>query len=253
MSPIEIERHDGFQIIAMNWTPDYPGFRASTFDDVSDLIQAADFDPDLAATVFCGVQRCFCLGSDVSTFLDRKDFNGLSGSALGFFRSLMNAKKPLIAAVDGEAVGLGMTMLCHFDAIYATPESSFKAPFTDWGLVPEAASSMLLPELLGHRKAFELFCLGGQLSAQEAERYGLVTRIVDRHDLLHTAKDAARRLARAPAQSLRKTRALLRDNNSRTARRAKLEADIFQELLGDRGTQRRLQIMARAIRKALAA
>jgi enoyl-CoA hydratase/carnithine racemase len=247
-----IDRCDGFQAIFMNWTIDRPGFQPTSFEAVSEALKLADVDPSIACTVFFGVPRCFCLGTDVTAFAQLSALSKLSETVLTFFRSLINAKKPMIAAVDGTAVGLGMTMLCHFDAIFATPESVFKAPFTEWGLSPEAASSLLLPEELGYRKAFEIFCLGGELTATEAERRGLITRIVERKNLRETAFQAAAHISRLPARSLMTTRELLRHQRVKLIRRARTETAIFQELLAEASTQRRLRVMARATKMALA-
>lgn len=252
MDNFVIDRCDGFQAIFMNWTIDRPGFQPATFEAVSEALRSADLDPSISCSLFFGVPRCFCLGTDVSSFAQMNALSKLSETVLGFFRALINARKPMIAAVDGTAVGLGMTMLCHFDAIFATPESVFKAPFADWGLSPEAASSLLLPEELGYRKAFELFCLGGELSAEEAERRGLITRIVARKDLRTAAFEAAARIARLPPRSLNTTRELLRHQRVKLIRRAQTETAIFQELLGEASTQRRLKVMARATKMALA-
>lgn len=251
MNYLRIEAEDGFQIINMNWNCENPGFRPETFDIISTALRAADADEHIRSTLFFGSPRCFCLGSDVNAFVGSNDLEILSEQVLRFFRSLINSKKALIAAVDGPAIGLGMTMLCHFDAVYATGDSTFRAPFVDWGLLPEAASSILLPEMIGHRRAFELFCLGGSLSAEEAEQCGLVTRIVDSRELGETAISSARHLARAPERSLRFTRDLMRQNRSRLSQRAKMETTIFHELLCEQSTQRRLKVMARASRMAL--
>jgi len=252
MEDFVIDRCDGFQAIFMNWTIDRPGFQPASFEAVSEALKMADKNPGIACSVFFGVPRCFCLGTDVTAFAQLSALSSLSETVLNFFRSLINAKKPMIAAVDGTAVGLGMTMLCHFDAIFATPESVFKAPFAEWGLSPEAASSLLLPEALGYRKAFELFCLGGELTAAEAERRGLITRIVERKDLRAAAFDAAAHIARLPARSLITTRELLRHQRTKLLRRAQTETAIFQELLCEVSTQRRLKVMARATKMALA-
>jgi len=252
MENFVIDRCDGFQAIFMNWTIDRPGFQPATFEAVSQALREADLDPSITCSLFFGVPRCFCLGTDVNSFAQLSALSKLSETVLSFFRALINARKPMIAAVDGTAVGLGMTMLCHFDAIFATPESVFKAPFAEWGLSPEAASSLLLPEELGYRKAFEIFCLGGELSAAEAERRGLITRIVERKELRATAFDAAARIARLPARSLTTTRELLRHQRTKLIRRAQTETAIFQELLSEASTQRRLKVMARATKMALA-
>lgn len=251
MENFVIDCREGYQAIFMNWTVDQPGFQPAWFEAVSEALKLADRDPSIACSLFFGVPRCFCLGTDVTTFAQLSALSKLSDTVVTFFRSLINAKKPLIAAVDGTAAGLGMTMLCHFDAVFATPDSIFKAPFAEWGLTPEAASSILLPEELGYRKAFEIFCLGGELSAADAERRGLITRVVERKDLRATALDAAARIARLPPRSLTTTRELLRHQRGRLIRRVQTETAIFQELLSEASTQRRLKVMARATKIAL--
>jgi enoyl-CoA hydratase/carnithine racemase len=251
MDCLKISRRDGFQVIEMSWCAKNPGFRVSTFDEVTNALRESDLDEGIACNVFFGVPRCFCLGTDASSFSDDGDLDGLSESALRFFRSLINSKKPNIAAVDGAAIGLGMTMLFHFDAVFATPESTFKAPFVEWGLSPEAGSSILFPEALGYRKAFEVFCLGAQLCASEAERRGLVTRIVSSSELEKTALDAAKHIAKLPQRPLRATRDLMQHQRNRLVRRSRVENDVFQELLGDLKTQRKLRAMTRATRMAL--
>jgi enoyl-CoA hydratase/carnithine racemase len=251
MDDFNVIRSEGFQTIFMNWTPRNPGFVPGTFDIVSRALKAADNDPAIACTVFFGVPRCFCLGTDVAAFADIEDLNELSATVQRFFQSLINTKKPMIAAVDGTAIGLGMTMLGHFDAIFATPESLFKAPFVDWGLSPEAASSVLLPEAIGYRKTFELFCLGGELTASDAERRGLITSVIPKPQLNDHVIAAALRLAQLPERSLRTTRELLRHQRVKLIRRSRTETAIFQELLREATTQRRLKTMARASKMRL--
>jgi enoyl-CoA hydratase/carnithine racemase len=246
MENLVIDRCEGFQAIFMNWTIERPGPQAAAFEAVAQALREADRDPSIACSLFFGAPRCACLETDVASLAQTSGLSTLSETVQTFFSALINAKKPLIAAIDGPAVGIGMTMLCHFDAIFATPESVFRAPFAEWGLTPEAASSLLLPEELGYRKAFEIFCLGGELTAAESERRGLITRVVERKDLHSAAFDAAARIARLPARSLTTTRELLRHQRVKLIRRARTETAIFQELLGEAATQRRLKITTRA-------
>lgn len=252
MSHIVIETHDGYQTIRMNWTKQVPGFQRETFEAVRYALKAADGQDDVHVTVFFGTPSCFCLGTDVATFGDPNGLSELSSSVRAFFKQLIRTRKPLIAAVDGDAVGLGMTMLLHFDAIFATPHSTFRAPFAEWGLVPEAASSIILPTALGYQRAFKIFCLGGAISASEAEAAGIVTTLCDSGQLEDVARAAAMRLANLPPRAAAATRELMREGRSRLERRADLETSTFQELLGDALTQKRLRVMGRAARMALA-
>jgi enoyl-CoA hydratase/carnithine racemase len=251
MDHFKISRDGPVQTIEMSWTAARPGFQLESFVEATNSLKEADTNSDIACTVFLGVPRCFCLGTDASIFGQTNDLKVLSDTVLKFFRALVNSKKPLIAGVDGTAVGLGMTMLLHFDAIFATPESVFKAPFVEWGLSPEAAASILLPESIGYRKSFEMFCLGGQLSAADAEHRGLITRTVPSNELHSVVQKTARQLAALPQRPLRATRELMRQQRDKLIRQARFENVLFQDLLEDLGTQRRLKAMARASRIAL--
>jgi enoyl-CoA hydratase/carnithine racemase len=228
MEDLVIERCGGFQTVFADWESSQPSSQLALFDATAVALKHADMRPDIACTVFFGAPRCLWLGA------------AGSGMAEAFFRTLINARKPLIAAIDGGATGVGMAMLGHFDVVFATPASVFKAPFADWGLTPEGASSLLLPEALGYRKAFEIFCLGGELTAVEAERFGLITRVVERKDLHASALEAAARIARLPPRALATTRELLRHQRSKLIRRAQTEAAVRQELPGDFAAQQHL-------------
>ena len=136
-----VERCEGFQTIFIDWEIDGPGPQAASFEAIAAALKQADMSPEIACSVFFGVPRCLCLGTEVTAFAPLSARSTWSETLPAFFRALINARKPLIGAVEGTVIGLGMSMLCHFDAIFATPESVFKAPITDWGLAPEAASS----------------------------------------------------------------------------------------------------------------
>lgn len=252
MTHIDIAMRDGFQTVRMNWTKKVPGFQRESFEIVRRAIQAADASRDVHCTIFLGTPSCFCLGTDALTFADSNSLADLALSVESFFKQLIQSRKPLIAAVDGNAVGLGMTMLLHFDAVYATPQSTFRAPFAEWGLVPEAASSLMLPSLVGHLRAFDMFCLGGSLDAEQALACGLVTTLAPSDHVEEVAYAAARRIVKLPPKAVDATRSMLRNNRSALQRRAALETASFQKLLADEMTQRRLKVMGRASRLALA-
>jgi enoyl-CoA hydratase/carnithine racemase len=251
MNHIVVTQQNGFQIIEMRWSPQRPGFHTDTFDIAANAIREADHTSTISCNVVLGAPRCFCFGADATSFAEREGLNELSESSLGFFSALINSKKPLIAGVDGIAAGVGMTMLLHFDVVFATPSSTFKAPFVEWGLVPDAGSTVMLPALLGYQRSFELLCLGGEVKAAEALQRGLITRIVPAEDIESAAMDAAGYLAGLPPRALRTTRELLRQGRMRLIRQARTENGLFKELLDDQATQRRLRVMGRAVKMAL--
>ncbi|TPW27074.1 hypothetical protein FJU08_20925 [Martelella alba] len=249
--PLKIERADGFLIVRFQWTIVEPGFRASTFERLAKLLEAANRNPEIACVLFTSSSRSFCEGSDVTSFMNKEDLGNLNRSSKRFFSALISSHIPLIAAVDGPAVGIGMTMLLHFDVVLASPESTFRSPFVQWGLAPESASSQLLPELTGLRNAFSIFVLGKSLSVGDARSTGIVTEIVDQVNLEREACLIASRMAKLPRQSLRQTRWLLHQRNREDDRIA-LENEIFMELLRDDATRKRLSLLARLMKRGKA-
>jgi enoyl-CoA hydratase/carnithine racemase len=185
-----------------------------------DGLEAAAGDPAVRAVVLAGARECFTAGNDLGDFL-RVAQGGGGGdprASRGFLQALATFDKPLVAAVAGVAIGIGTTMLLHCDLVYAAPNARFKVPFVDLGLVPEAGSSVLLPALVGHRRAAQLLLLGEQLDATAALSWGLVNGVTEDPDA--AAHAAAVRLAACAPGALRTTKALTR----RTTRDAVLEA-----------------------------
>jgi enoyl-CoA hydratase/carnithine racemase len=140
-------------------------------------------------------------------------------------------QKPLIAAVNGAAIGVGTTMLMHCDLIFAARSARFVMPFTSLGLVPEAGSSLLFPRLLGHQRASALLLLGEPMDAATALEWGFVNRVVDDAELLETAHAIARKLAALPPQAVRLTKRLLRHGATSLAGRIEEELTLFRERL----------------------
>jgi enoyl-CoA hydratase/carnithine racemase len=186
-------------------------------------LQAAAADPQVRAVVLAGSRECFTAGNDLADFM-RTAQGGSGGGGndvnapFGFLRTLATFDKPLLAAVAGVAIGVGTTMLLHCDLVYAAPNARFKMPFVDLGLVPEAGSSVLLPALVGGRRAAQLLLLSEQLDAKTALDWGLINGVVDDPDA--AAQAAARRLVAAAPSALRITKGLTR----RASREAVLEA-----------------------------
>ncbi len=198
----------------------YAGLKSALID--------GDKRDDVAVHVLTGSGGVFSAGSDVAEFAERaKGRNDLSGPILDFIRYLPKIAKPLIAAVDGLAVGVGVTLLFHCDLVYATPASTFRTPFLDLGLVPEAGSSLLAPQRLGYARAFELLALGETFSAERACAAGFVNEIVPAADLEVIATKAALRLAAKPPEALSLCRRLMRGDNAAASAAIEEEARIF--------------------------
>jgi len=197
-------------------------------------LTAASSDPAIRAVVITGSRECFTSGNDLGDFL-RVAQGGSGGAgeptgALSFLHILASFDKPLIAGVAGVAIGIGTTMLLHCDLVYAAPNARFKVPFVDLGLVPEAGSSVLLPALIGPRRAAQMLLLGEQLDAPTALDWGLINGVVD--DPEAAAHTAARRLAASAPGALRLTKGLTRRVHRDAVLEAmRIEGEAFAERL----------------------
>lgn len=181
------------------------------YHTLSARVQAADRDEDVGAIVLSGVGDCFTSGNDIFDFRDRaRDPEPRPSAGLNFIEHLMACETPVVASVKGLAVGIGTTLLMHCDFVIAGRSAVFRTPFVDLGLCPEAASSFLMPLVLGYRKASELLLLGEALDAETALRHDLVNRVVADEALEMTTQELAQRLAAKPRASLRLSKALLR-------------------------------------------
>lgn len=179
---------------------------------------------DIAGVLFTGAGNAFCAGNDLSDFVQGPEG---AAAAMAFIRALAAFDKPMVAAVQGMAVGIGTTMLLHCDLIYAAPDARFAMPFVKLGLVPEAASSLLAPALLGRAKAAAMLLLGETIGAEEAERAGLICAIVPAESLHEHARAKAAALARQPRAALLATRRLLRPDAAEVESRIAQEAALF--------------------------
>jgi enoyl-CoA hydratase/carnithine racemase len=210
------------------------------YEAMSRALDAAETDDAIAVHVFIGSGGVFSAGNDINDFLRRAqavasdakgDAPGIPAPSLEFIRRLPKVTKPMIAAVDGLAIGVGATMLLHCDLIYATPSASLRAPFLDLGLVQEAGSSILAPARLGYPRAFELICLGEPFGAQRALEAGLVNAVVPADQLEAAALNAARRLAAKPRQALVTSRRLLRQSLPDIGAMIDREAEAYHALM----------------------
>ena len=183
---------------------------------------------DIGAVLFAGRGDAFCAGNDLKDFLAGPEGGA---AAFAFIRAIVAFDKPLVAAVQGLAVGVGTTMLFHCDLIYAAPDARFIMPFVNLGIVPEAGSSLLAPALMGHAKAAAMLMLGEPMDAQGADRAGLVTAIVPADQLLDHARARAAALMAKPPQALAVTRRLMKGDPATLTARIDEEARLFRESL----------------------
>ncbi len=148
-----------------------------------------------------------------------------------FMHAIAGAQKPVVAAVNGLAIGIGTTMLLHCDLVYAVDTARFQMPFVNLGLVPELGSSLVLPALAGHARAAELLMLGDMFDVSVAKDIGLVNAVCSADELLPTAQGAAKKLALKPPAALRQTKALMNADLDTVRARIDAEAKVFSERL----------------------
>jgi enoyl-CoA hydratase/carnithine racemase len=231
MSPLVlISRADAVCEIRFNRPEKRNAITFAMYEAFAAALAAADADADVRALLVSGEGPGFCAGNDLHDFLGGPDFS-MDHPVMGFLRGLATLKKPLIAAVHGQTVGIGVTLLLHCDLIVAARTTQFSMPFVSLGLVPEAASSLLLPRLIGPQRAAELLLLGQPFDAAAAQRLGLVNRIAEDSELLSQARALAASVARQPAVALMATRRLLRGDPGEILARMQEEARTFSALL----------------------
>ncbi len=228
MSDLEITVIDRVQTIRFTRPDKKNALMSTMYAAMTEALLKGDASPDVSVHMFIGSGGIFTAGSDIKGFIARaKGGSKLGGDVAKFIQTLPRVKKPMIAAVDGLAVGIGTTMLFHCDLVYATPAASLRTPFLDLGLVPEAGSSLLGPQRMGYARAFELLVLGEAFSAERARDAGLVNAIVSADELEATALKAAHRLAAKPPEALAVSRHLMRGSPDRIVAQIDEEVKIF--------------------------
>lgn len=228
---ILIERHGAVQTIRMFRADKKNALTRAMYAAMTKALVEGDADPEIRTHVFFGVPGAFSSGNDLQDFMAFATSGTMGTEVFDFLLALANGKKPIVAGVDGLAIGIGTTLNFHCDLTFATPQSLFKTPFVDLGLVPEAGSSLLGPALMGRQQAFAFLAVGNGLSAAEAKEVGLVYRIVEADQLESTVLAVATEIAAKPPEAMQISRDLLRMPRAETVERIKLEAGHFAERL----------------------
>jgi enoyl-CoA hydratase/carnithine racemase len=225
------EIQDGVIIIRLNRADKKNALTGAMYTGISDAFDRLESDNSLRAGLITGSPDCFTAGNDLVDFLSSTGIGG--DSPVGrFLRTIPNLTKPLVAAVNGPAVGVGTTMLLHCDLVYAAPGTKFQMPFVNLALCPEAGSSLLLPQRLGYRRAVELLMLCESFTAEEAKEMGIVNQVVPAEEYQAFALQKAKQLAKQPPASIRVTKQLMRMGNAAALKQVMdAEADHFSSLL----------------------
>lgn len=194
-------------------------------------LQQAEQDPNVRVVVLRGQPDCFCSGNDLTDFVAAGALNAEHPTVM-FLHALSHFQKPVVAAVAGLAIGIGTTALLHCDLVYAAPGCRFQLPFTALGLCPEAASSLLLPKLVGYQKAAQYLLLGEAFNTDEAHQMGLVNDVVAADELFAYAEQKALKLAALPAEAVIQSKKLLRAPQQQLVQQVlHQELAVFEHLL----------------------
>ncbi|WP_218780062.1 crotonase/enoyl-CoA hydratase family protein, partial [Cellulomonas iranensis] len=167
------------QIIRLNRADKKNAITRAMYAAMAKALVDGDADDAVRVHVFLGVPGAFSSGNDMQDFMAAASDGNMGNDILNFLAALSGSKKPVISGVDGLAIGIGTTIHLHCDLTFATNHALFRTPFVDLGLVPEAASSLLAPSLMGHQKAFALLALGHGFDAQAALEAGIVYKVVE--------------------------------------------------------------------------
>jgi enoyl-CoA hydratase/carnithine racemase len=201
------------------------------YTTLAEAIGRADEDDAVRVVLISGTQVCFTSGNDLADFMNTPPI-GKESPVMQFLGVLSQARKPLVAAVSGTAVGVGVTMLLHCDLVYAGESALFQLPFVNLGLSPEAGSTLLLPRMMGHQRAAELLLLGEAFSAEKAREVGIVNAVCPDGELLEMALHKAGQLAAQPAAAVRLAKALMKRGDATVVRETIAEeGERFMERL----------------------
>ena len=206
---IEVKFEDHVLVLRINRAEKKNALTTAMYSALCDALANAQSDANVRAVVLAGAANCFTAGNDLKDFLERPPSSSAS-PASAFVHSIATAPKPLIAAVEGIAVGIGTTLLLHCDLVVAGKSARLHMPFVNLGLVPEAGSSFLLPALIGPRRAARLLLLAEPVDAQTALEYGIVSSVVEDGKALETALAQAHSIAAKPPESILATKRLLK-------------------------------------------
>ena len=236
-SDVTCTLEDGVQTLALDRVEKKNALTQAMYQALSDALEQGDQDDKVAVHVLLGAAGVFTAGNDIADFMSHatgaSDGSGLA-EVVRFIKLLPNVKKPILAGVDGAAIGVGTTLLFHCDMVFATPRSAFATPFLDLGLVPEAGSSLLMPQRLGYARAFEMLVMGETYTTDQMLAAGLVNASVAPEDINATVAKAARRLARKPPEALQISRRLMRGDVTELNTRIDEEAHIFAKRLASK-------------------
>ncbi|NCT97326.1 MAG: enoyl-CoA hydratase [Comamonadaceae bacterium] len=231
MSDILVHTEAGIRTITFNRVDKKNSFTSAMYGAMAEALASAVDDPGVRVVLLQGHETVFSAGNDIGDFLNNPPA-GLDSPVFRFLQGIATFPKPLLAAVCGPAVGVGTTLLFHCDLVYAGDNAAFSMPFVNLGLCPEAASSLLVPQMLGYHRAAEALLLGEPFMAEAALEVGLVNRVLPPTEANGYAQSVAKKLAAKPLSSLIETKRLMKKGQEeRVLRTIAEEGESFGRML----------------------
>jgi enoyl-CoA hydratase/carnithine racemase len=201
------------------------------YQAMADALNAAREDAAVRAVLITGQPGIFTSGNDVEDFLTRPPGQGsdsMDSPVFRFMRALLDCDKPVVAAVTGAAIGIGTTMLLHCDFVYVSDEARLAMPFVGLGLVPEFASSLVVPQLMGHRRAAEKLLLGDPFTPEQAVECGIANAVLPAGEVVAHARRVAERFNALPPGAVREAKQLMRaPEREQLLRTIRTEGEVF--------------------------
>jgi len=228
---IGIIRRGGVLAIRMNRPDKKNALTSAMYGAMAEALRSADGDGSVGAVLFLGLPGVFSAGNDIKDFAGFAASGNLGDQVLAFLRALAIAETPLVAAVDGVAVGVGATMLLHCDHVLVSDRAKLSTPFVDLALVPEAASSLIAPRLMGHARAFEMLVMGRPLSPEQAVASGIASAVVPAAEIETAGFAAAAEIAAKPREAVKLSRRLIKGSPDEILARIDVEAAMFAQRL----------------------
>jgi enoyl-CoA hydratase/carnithine racemase len=233
MTDILSHAEGGVLTVTLNRLERKNSITAAMYGAMADALATAEKDASIRVVLLQGHETVFSAGNDIGDFLNKPPA-GQDSPVFRFLRGIATFPKPLLAAVCGPAVGVGTTMLLHCDLVYAGDNAAFSVPFVNLGLVPEAASSFLLPQMLGYHRGAEALMLGEPFMAEAALEVGLVNRVLPPTEANAYAQAQAKKLAAKPLSSLVETKRLMKKGQQQLVLQQMMEEGAsFSRMLGE--------------------
>lgn len=228
MTDVSIAHYDKTLTLTLSRTNKKNAFTQQMYIDLANAINFAQHDQNTRVIVIQGSHGCFTAGNDMHDFASLKgqDLEAINGTEQ-FMLALMESSLPVVAKVEGLAVGIGTTLLLHCDFVYASHNAQFMMPFINLGLVPEYASSYILPRLTGHVKASEWLMLGESFTAEEALQAGMINAVLSHEALEAKVEEVVNKLTTVPRIPLLQTKQLLKSNHEVVKKHVYKELEIF--------------------------